>query len=305
MKNAAHPQLKELHFDNPRLSRVGIEVFCLKTLRQRAPAALLAAPQRVDFYHLLFVTEGRHSHMVDFIEHELHAGVILLVRPGQVQQWRPHENLQGQLILISTEAFLPTSRHAEADMSLLQLQDWSAVAVPSQSLFAEAIADVRRLQADIERFDGAPLEAAIIRHELLTLLLRLARELRPDDAATPSQLAGTYRLFAKELELGFVKRLSVLEYAKRIGYSESSLSRACLAAVGRTAKGEIDERIALEAKRLLAHSKATTVQISHQLGFTEPTNFVKFFKRKVGVTPQHFRFEHVPSARHDDAPAAD
>jgi AraC-like DNA-binding protein len=305
MKNAAPAPLKEVHFDNPRLSRVGIEVLSLKTLRERAPPALLAAPQRLEFYQLLLMEAGRHSHMVDFVEHDLYAGAVLLVRPGQVQQWRPDENLQGLLILISTEAFLPTSRHGESDMSLLQLQDWSAISIPSQSLFAEAIANVLRLQVDIERFDGGPLKAAIIRHEALTLLLRLASELKPDDAATPSQQTEIYRLFAKELESGFVKRLSVLEYAKRIGYSESSLSRACLAAVGRTAKGEIDERIALEAKRLLAHSKATTAQISHQLGFTEPTNFVKFFKRKVGVTPQHFRSDYVPVIGHGNDPNVD
>ena len=81
----------------------------------------------------------------------------------------------------------------------------------------------------------------------------------------------------------------MLDYARRLGYSESTLSRACVAAVGHTAKRAIDLRLVLEAKRLLVHSQATVVQISHQLGFSEPTNFVKFFRRLAGRTPQQFR----------------
>jgi AraC-like DNA-binding protein len=85
----------------------------------------------------------------------------------------------------------------------------------------------------------------------------------------------------------------VLDYAQRLGYSESTLSRACVAVAGRTAKEEIDARIALEAKRLLVHSPAPAANIGHQLGFSEPTNFLKFFRRTVGSTPLEFRQAHL------------
>ena len=104
-----------------------------------------------------------------------------------------------------------------------------------------------------------------------------------------------HALFSRELEGKFVRRMSVLDYARIIGCSESTLSRACLASVGRTAKQEIDKRVALEAKRLLVHSTATAVEIVHRLGFTEPSNFVKFFRRNVGTTPSRFRARHSPA----------
>ena len=100
-------------------------------------------------------------------------------------------------------------------------------------------------------------------------------------------------MFATELEANFAKRKTVLYYATRIGFSESTLSRACVATVGRTAKQDIDERVGLEAKRLLVHSHETAAQIGHRLGFTEPTNFVKFFRRQVGCTPIEFRRAHT------------
>jgi AraC-like DNA-binding protein len=179
-------------------------------------------------------------------------------------------------------------------MRMLALAQWPAVAQPSRALFRAALNDIGRLAADVDRFEGTDVEAAIIRHELLTLLLRLARELRSAiPAREATRDAEIYALFQKELEATYAKRLSVLDYARRLGFSESTLSRASVATVGRTAKAEVDGRVVLEAKRLLVHSQYTAVQIAHQLGFTEPTNFLKFFKRGAGCTPMEFRQAHT------------
>ena len=274
---------------------MGVEALTLSELRRRASPQILASPQRVDFHHLLLIQEGRAKHMVDFEDHPLRPGCVLLVRPGQVQQWRMSEQLHGQLLLISGEALTPSVTHNEVERRLLALSDWEPVSVPTRRLFVEAVTDVLRLSVDIHRFEGTGTETAIIRHQLVTLLLRLARELGKADAVrSNNREAEIYALFSKELETSFNKRSSVLDYTKRIGFSESTISRACVAAVGRTAKQEIDRRVALEAKRLLAHTKATAAEISHQLGFTEPTNFVKFFRRNVGFTPLEFRAKHSP-----------
>lgn len=287
-------QLEEVRFHNPRLSKVGVDAFTLDELRRRTTPKLMSAPQRVDFHHLLLVQEGRTRHMVDFVDYELRPGSVLLVRPGQVQQWRVRQGLHGQLALISSEALAPSAGRAETDTRLLALPDWPTVSKPSQGLFMEAVADISRLSVDVQRFVGTDLEVAIIRHELLTLLLRLARELRgAHPARGATREAQIHALFAQELESNYAGRMSVLDYARRVGFSESTISRACLATVGRTAKQEIDARVALEAKRLLVHSEATAAQIGHQLGFTEPTNFLKFFKRTVGCTPLEFREGHA------------
>lgn len=287
-------QVQELRFHNTRLTKAGVEALTLGELRRRLSPNLLAVPQRVDFHHLLLVQEGRVRHMVDFVEHELRPGSVLLVRPGQVQKWRLKDGTEGRLVLISSEALAPSVSRNDVDMRLLALDEWPPVSRPSQGLFMEAVAGISRLAADVARFEGRGVDAAIIRHELLTLLLRLARELRGADARGKITREGEiYALFAKELEIRYAHRMSVLDYAHRLGFSESTLSRASVATVGCTAKEVIDGRVALEAKRLLVHSQASAVQIGHQLGFTEPTNFVKFFRRTVGCTPVDFRSAHI------------
>ncbi|MGX9882978.1 helix-turn-helix domain-containing protein [Streptomyces sp. NPDC002276] len=50
-----------------------------------------------------------------------------------------------------------------------------------------------------------------------------------------------------------------------------------------------DARVLLEAKRLLVHTDATAADISRTLGFAEPTDFAKFFRKRDGRTPLEFR----------------
>jgi len=86
-------------------------------------------------------------------------------------------------------------------------------------------------------------------------------------------------------------------YVGRLGYSHSTLSRACTASTGLTAKRLIARPTVLEAKRLLVHGEATTAEIAHRLGFSEPTNFVKVFRRLVGAAPAAFRTRFATTAR--------
>lgn len=288
-------QVREVRFDNPRLSKVGVDVVSLEQLRRRMGGALDLA-ERPDFYLLLFVERGGGRHMVDFVEHPLKRGHVLFVRPGQVQQWRMEGTLGGELVLVSPEALAPFIARAEADMQLLALDEWPATFVPRQPVFSRALADVRRLRADIARFQGGALQAAIIWHELLASLLRLMEDHSAAGKRLPRQESKVHRIFMRELEKHIHMRISVRELARRIGYSESTLSRACLETTGSTAKEAVDQRVALEAKRLLVHSQATVVRISHQLGFSEPTNFVKFFRRMAGVSPLAFRATHAGAA---------
>lgn len=55
----------------------------------------------------------------------------------------------------------------------------------------------------------------------------------------------------------------------------------------------INERIVLEAKRMLQHSSMSIKEIAHTLGFNDPSYFVKLFKRLVGEMPSTFRYKQT------------
>ncbi len=113
---------------------------------------------------------------------------------------------------------------------------------------------------------------------LSVLLLRLSY-VRPDPVSS-APADDTFRRYSAALERDFRSSHRVADYAAALGYSPRTLTRATLTATGTTAKQYLDARILLEAKRLLVHTDATAADISRTLGFTEPTDFAKFFRKR-------------------------
>jgi AraC-like DNA-binding protein len=81
----------------------------------------------------------------------------------------------------------------------------------------------------------------------------------------------------------------VEDYAAALGYSPRTLTRAASSATGRTAKQYIDDRVLLEAKRLLRHSGLPAKEVADRLGFIDASDFTKFFRLRTGMTPGAFR----------------
>lgn len=308
LKKAA--ALPEVGFENPRLAALGIEPMSMAELRRKVGASRLDRPERVDFFMLMLVTEGSGVHTVDFINWSLSPGQMLFVQPGQVQQWHATDPFEAQLILIDPGA-LPqrTGQGLSRELGLLGFGEWVTGLQLGHNELRGIEAGFRQLREDFDQFSGQSLDVALIRHELMALLTRIAK-LQKQGRGEAEMLANsrlTYRLFIQALEASFAKEHSLQYYARRLGYSESTISRACLAAEGRSAKEVISRRVLLEAKRLLAHSTASVAEVAYQLGFSEATNFVKFFRKSSGVTPKHFRQEMSSSdhfGQHADPAAA-
>jgi AraC family transcriptional activator of pobA len=51
----------------------------------------------------------------------------------------------------------------------------------------------------------------------------------------------------------------------------------------------LSEFVLNETKRLLLYTDKTISEIAFDLAFTDPSHFVKYFKKAVGCTPKAFR----------------
>lgn len=99
-----------------------------------------------------------------------------------------------------------------------------------------------------------------------------------------------YLNFSNAIEKEFKEIHKVKEYAHKLGISIGTLTKSVLNITGQRPPEIIDNRIILEAKRMLHFASEMNVkQIAGELGFVDPSNFVKFFKRHVGISPNDFR----------------
>jgi AraC-like DNA-binding protein len=288
----ARTVLRETRFANPRLDAVGVELMTLSELCARVPASTLNETERVDFFMVLVVTEGCGEHLVDFERLTLRTGHVVFVRPGQVQQWQPVNGLEADLLLIDPAVVQPTALTSwPGTMALLRPEDWPVhFEMDVHGLAAwRSLAGMLRKELDKPLLDQL---SAAIAHELLVCsLLSIGRSVMGHATASTVQ-ATLVRRLRRELEGLVHTRPSVALLAQRLCVSTSTLTRTCKAVLGHSAKDEVDRRVALEAQRLLVHSTSTSVAIGELLGFSEPTNFVKFFRRRVGTTPEAFRQAH-------------
>ncbi|RGC70295.1 DNA-binding transcriptional regulator AraC [Micromonospora sp. MW-13] len=267
----------------PAARAAGIAALALGDLAPEDPE--WRRPVLLDADLVVLVTRGHGTAELDFRPLPCRPGTLLRVRPGQALRCAG-EQLDA-VVLRWTPAALLRNPGLDADGD----------DVPAHRQLAgededAVINEVTQLVVDLRRQPDVPAARALLRHQLTVLLLRLT--LLPADPADPAPAGrraegATFRRLCQEVERGYQHTRRVEDYAARIGCSVRTLTRACLAVTGRSAKQVIDERVALEASRLLAATDEPIARIGRRIGFPEPTNFGRFFTREVGVSPGAFR----------------
>jgi len=95
--------------------------------------------------------------------------------------------------------------------------------------------------------------------------------------------------FINLVDENYKKGLTISEYAEQMYISSRTLSDLTNQLLGKSPSIIIQERIVLEAQRLLLHSEMNVNQIAYRLGFDDPSYFVKYFKKHTMVSPSEFR----------------
>jgi AraC-like DNA-binding protein len=274
--------ITEVPFRSSEATPPGVQVLSFDALLDRARGHLInpSAPIRPSFHHLVAVRDGQLDCSVDFTEHRLVEGDLIWARPGQILQFGPQlETSQGIVVLFAPGLL----DDATASAALADRPDGSLAPVRSPALLplTEMLADEYHNPSGLP----AAVHIAIMRHVLSILVLRIGnhghRSSESGDAV--------FEAFRQAVEDGFNRTHRVEDYAHQLGYSVRTLTRASRVATGHGAKHVIQERVLLEAKRLLGHTELTSTAIAGHIGMTDPTTFGKFFRRQTGETPASFR----------------
>lgn len=266
-----------VHFDPPAGYALGVELYPGPELRRRG-ASKPAVIERLDFHVLLYLTRGGYRHMVDFETVHAKAGSAVLVQPGRVHRFGDLRRFHGWFLIFRSESLPPSLGRAELPAhTLLPPSDRPAVRETLERMAADA------------RGVPTPTLGAILDSQVQTLLLRLAAAAPAPAAPVERTVLERYQRFRALVDREHHRWHTVRRYAKTLGCSDKSLHRATREVVGMSAKEVVTSRLVLEAKRRLAHSTTPVANLSDDLGFSEPTNFVKFFRRETGVTPGTFR----------------
>lgn len=94
----------------------------------------------------------------------------------------------------------------------------------------------------------------------------------------------------------FAEDLSLDDIARSVASSRRQLQRA-FSEIGRTTFREHLTNVRMdEAARMLEHRDLTVREVAHRVGYRQPAQFAKAFRRRHGVPPSMYRTERRFSA---------
>jgi len=256
--------------------------------------SMMTVPHRAQFYHILWIEKGRGTHFIDFNPIELEDNCIIFVPSNSVGLFDKKGIYEGKTIIFTDNFFCKNKQDMQFLHSSILYSDLYEITklkvlpkVSQMEVFLNA------MQTEYNRTEDAA-QCHILHNMLHVFLLQAEREMKSQgfEELKPSQNLDLLLTFKDKLEQDFHKEKSVKRYALKLNVSEKQLHKVTTSLLDKTPKLIIDERILLEAKRLLVHSSKSIKEIAYQLGFEEPTNFIKYFRKHTSNTPAEFREQY-------------
>lgn len=252
---------------------------------------MMAVPHRAQFYHIIWVKSGKGTHFVDFKPIEINDNMLIFIPQNSVNRFDPEGCYEGKTIIFTDDFFCKNEldiQYLRSTMLFSDLYDIAQINVACDEQDLSKTLDAMESEFFKEKDN---LQSEIIHNLLHVFLLQAEREIRKQGFnELKSGVNLDYLLQFKDLlEENYKKIKTVNQYATRINISEKQLHKATTTLLDKTPKQIINERILLEAKRLLAHSNNSVKEIAYKLGFEEPTNFIKYFKKHTKSTPSEFK----------------
>ena len=245
-----------------------------------------------DFYEILFLTQGKGVHTIDFQNYVIKPYTIFFLSPGQIHELSLSDDVQGYIFLF-TSSFYHFNKTEPYKLFELPFFYNLAQETPPLCLDNEA-----ERQVFIEYFKKAIIENQLkltdneeVIRALLDLILIQSKRIYPvgmmDEHAYKGRIL--VKRFKQLIEEKCQENLSVKQYADLLTITPNHLSETVKSVTGRTSTDLINDRMILEIKRLLTHTDMGVSEIAYHLNFADQSYFSKYFKKLTDVTPLSFR----------------
>ena len=250
-------------------------------------------PHRKTVIDFIFITHGSMSRQKGLTRYEVPANALFFLPAHQISfdEWMS-EDIRGFYCHFDTN--LLTKRWQKQDLEhefpFLQFLGDPLVVIDNE-IFAQIVPLVNRLYGEYKKNRADSID--LFRIYLLALFTELKRaiqfgENRTADRADTAALRFT-QLYKNALSEFIYEKQQVADYADLLHISPNHLNKCVKIATGQSARDLLDEMILLEAKVLLAQTDLSISEIAWQIGKQDPSNFGRFFRTKMGITPKEYR----------------
>lgn len=248
----------------------------------------------VKFFIIFFAYEGQGYHTIDFTDYNYSKGTILLIRKDQIHKFFRSPNVKGYLLVFTEEFIVSHLNRLEASKSMQLFNDslsFPKIEFNNAEEFNDFTVLIKHLDLEYNIKDN--FSTGITRsvlHIVITKLFRIKSKV--GHLVEKKKYMSQFLTFQNIVENDCFKSKKVQYYASKLNVSTKTLNNIVNQTVNKSAKAFIDERTIMQIKRLLISTDDTIKEISYTTGFSDPTNFFKYFKKFTGSSPEVFRQAH-------------
>jgi AraC family transcriptional regulator, transcriptional activator of pobA len=247
------------------------------------------SPHVLSYYDITLITEGKGTFHLDESTFDIEPQKIFFSSPMQVRKWEIEKVPKG-LILIFEEEFLGTFFNDSEFVQRLSYFNTSChepVLSLGDSDFTYFKSVLENIEEEIIAQDKK--DNHILRALLYQSLCWLSRQyLKSNTESEPASGRYVYE-FRKLVNQYFKQYHSVGFYADKLHITAGHLNDMVKDHFGTSAKNFLQNRLFLEAKRLLLYSSLSISEIAWELNFQDDSYFVRAFKNKMGCTPHAYK----------------
>lgn len=256
-------------------------------LEHHGPKAFKA--HRHSYYQLIwFKTAGYH--FIDYQTFRHPENALFFVDKGQVHYFCTQSENKGYLFHFN-DSFLNRFEFNNENWSHYRL--FHELSSPYLELSGELLNKIEQLkELLIEELNNHAFNADKQAYFLFRLILLNLERIKRNQNRSLIETKGEFNEIARFHELAgqnLTKSLPINYYSSEMGMSSKKLTNLVSKHLGNTPANIINEKKAVEAKRLLSNSNLSIKEIGYQLGFNQATYFTKFFKKLTDYTPKEFR----------------
>jgi len=241
-------------------------------------------PERHDRHSFFLVETGCVTIEIDFEQYQIQSPAVIYMHPDQVHRIIGFKDVSVSAWALTNDALKPEY------LQMLEIINPAApvsIDVETFGLLSDAVAFCIKI-ADRQKDQ---LYHSLLRDQGNTLVgLTLAiytSQTKPADKLSRAELAT--KAFRAELSQHFIQLKRPTDYAQKLNLSTAYLTECVKSTTGQPVSHHIQERVILEAKRLLHHSNQSLKEIAAVLGYDDYPYFSRLFTKVTGMAPITFR----------------
>ncbi|MEQ9102718.1 MAG: helix-turn-helix transcriptional regulator [Imperialibacter sp.] len=248
---------------------------------------MLHSLHRHNFFFVLAVSQGEGVHEIDFTPYQVSGRSVFFLRPGQVHRLQLKMGSTGYLMEFDQEFCGSKDQAAAQRLRKASGKNFCQLEASRFEKLNSILANI--FEEYTSKQDGY---LDIIKASLEILCIEYNRQ-----SPAPNQLTNNGNLYMQErfeellalLEAHISQVKQASQYADMLNLSPYQLNAITKASVGKTVTNLIDDQVILESKRYLLATPNQVKDIAWDLGYEDVSYFIRFFKKRTGMSPDAFR----------------